>query len=285
MNSALRIPAVILLALSIAAAPVSAAPLTAAPAAAPLPDVPALLRSVEQHQTELDRAREEYTFRQQQRLTVFDKHGKVRRTEQRVSNVFFVHGHSIETLISKDGKPLSIGDQKKEQDHATKEAVKYAAQPYGQADKDEVSVTRLLAITRFSDPQRVMENGRSLIAVNFTGDPHAKTHGRSEDAVKKVHGTVWIDETAREVARMHASFDEPLRIGFGLFATVDAGSNFSFEQALIHQEVWLPTSVYARFDGKAALFVGFHVELSIRFDQYQKFNASATEQTQMPHSN
>jgi hypothetical protein len=254
----------------------------AASTTAPLPDVATLLRSVEANQEALDRAREEYTFRQQQRLTFYDKHGKVRRSEERVSNVFFVHGHPIETLTGKNGKALSAGELKKEQDRATKEAVKYAAQPYGQRDKDEVSVSRLLAITRFTNPRRIMESGRSLIVVDFTGDPHAKTHGRSEDAVKKVRGTVWIDESAREVKRMHATFDEPLRIGFGLFATVDAGSNFSFEQALIHDEAWLPTSVDARFDGKAALFVGFHVELSIRFDQYRKFGASTTEHTEVP---
>ncbi|HEY3989574.1 MAG TPA: hypothetical protein VGM02_09775 [Acidobacteriaceae bacterium] len=279
MDTALRILAVIVLALSI---PVSAAALPAAQESAPLPDVPSLLRSVEAHQTELDRAREEYTFRQQQQLTMYDKHGKVRHTEAKTSNVFFVHGQPIETLISKNGKPLSAGDLKKEQDHATKEAVKYAAQPYGQRDKDDVSVSRLLAITRFSNPRRVMENGRPVIAVDFIGDPHAKTHGRNEDAIKKVRGTVWIDEAAREVTRMNATFDEPLRIGFGLFATVDAGSNFSFEQALIRNEAWLPTRVDARFDGKAALFVGFHVDLSVRFDQYQKFSASATEHTALP---
>jgi hypothetical protein len=258
------------------------APLSAGPAAAPLPDVPSLLRSVEANQEALDRAREEYTFRQQQRLTFYEKGGKVRRAEERVSNVFFVHGHPIETLTSKNGKTLNAGELKKEQDRAAKEAVKYAAQPYGQRDKDEVSVSRLLAITRFSDPRRITEGGRSVIVVDFTGDPHAKTHGRNEDAVKKVRGTVWIDEAAREVTRMHATFDEPMRIGFGLFATVDAGSHFSFEQALIHDEVWLPTTVDARFDGKAALFVGFHVALALRFDQYQKFNASTTEHTAAP---
>ncbi len=258
------------------------APLSAGAAAAPLPDVPSLLRSVEANQEALDRAREEYTFRQQQRLTFYEKGGKVRRAEERVSNVFFVHGHPIETLTSKNGKTLNAGELKKEQDRAAKEAVKYAAQPYGQRDKDEVSVSRLLAITRFSDPRRITEGGRSVIVVDFTGDPHAKTHGRNEDAVKKVRGTVWIDEAAREVTRMHATFDEPMRIGFGLFATVDAGSHFSFEQALIHDEVWLPTTVDARFDGKAALFVGFHVALALRFDQYQKFNASTTEHTAAP---
>ncbi len=261
----------------------SSAPAAALPATpAPLPDVPTLLRSVEANQTELDRAREEYTFRQQQRLTFYDKHGKVGRTEERVSNVFYVHGQPIETVISKDGKPLNAGALKKEEDRATKEAVKYAAQPYGQRDKDEVSVSRLLAITRFTNPRRVMEGGRPVIAVDFTGDPHAKTHGRNEDAVKKVRGTVWIDESAREVTRMQATFDEPMRIGFGLFATVDAGSNFSFEQALVRNEAWLPTRIDARFDGKAALFVGFHVTLSMRFDEYRKFSASTTEQTHAP---
>lgn len=282
MNAALHTFAVILLGLFLAASPASAATLSATAAEAPIPDVPTLLRSVEANQAALDRAREEYTFRQQQQLTFFDKHGKVQRTEQRVSNVFFVHGEPIETLTSKNGKPLNANDLKKEQDRATKEAVKYAAQPYGQRDKDEVSVSRLLAIIRFTNPRRIMEGGRSVIAVDFTGDPHAKTHGRNEDAVKKVRGTVWIDESAREVTRMHATFDEPMRIGFGLFATVDAGSHFSFEQALIHNEAWLPTSIDAHFDGKAALFVGFHVELSIRFDQYRKFSASATEQTAAP---
>ena len=282
MNTALPSLAAILLGLLLAATPAFGSMQLAASATAPLPDVATLLRSVEANQETLDRAREEYTFRQQQRLTFYDKHGKVRRSEERVSNVFFVHGHPIETLTGKNGKALSAGDLKKEQDRATKEAVKYAAQPYGQRDKDEVSVSRLLAITRFTNPRRIMEGGRSLIVVDFTGDPHAKTHGRSEDAVKKVRGTVWIDESAREVKRMHATFDEPMRIGFGLFATVDAGSNFAFEQALIHNEAWLPTSVDALFDGKAALFVGFHVELSIRFDQYRKFGASTTEHTEVP---
>jgi hypothetical protein len=280
MNTHLRFLAAILLAWALAPGSASARPLPAV--STPLPDVPTLLRSVEANQIELDRAREEYTFRQQQRLTFYDKHGKVGRTEDRVSNVFYVHGQPIETLISKNGKPLNADGLKKEQDRATKEAVKYAAQPYGRRDKDEVSVSRLLAITRFSDPRRVMEGGRPVIVVDFTGDPHAKTHGRNEDAVKKVRGTVWIDEAAREVTRMHAIFDEPMRIGFGLFATVDAGSNFSFEQALIRNEAWLPTRIDARFDGKAALFVGFHVQLSIGFDEYRKFSANTTEQTQAP---
>ena len=253
-----------------------------AAANAPLPDVAALLHSVEQHQVELDRARENYTFRQQQVMALYDKHGRQHSREEKVSHVFFVHGHSIETLISKDGKPLSPDALRKEQERAAREAAKYAAQPYGNPDKDQVTVGRLLQITRFSNPRRVIENGRSLIACDFTGDPHAKTHGLGEDAVKRVHGTVWVDEQAREVARLEATFDQPLHLGFGIVATLDRGSHFRFEQALIRNEVWLPTEAHGRFDGKAALFVGFHVELTEHFDEYEKFNATATEQTAAP---
>jgi hypothetical protein len=258
----------------------------AAPASAPLPDIPALLHSVEQHQAEVDRLRDEYTCRQQQRMVTYDKHGKVKKTEERTSNVFFVHGQPVETLLSKDGKPLSAADLKKEQDRATKEAVKLSAEPPDKREhQDEISVSRLLAITRFSHPRRVVEGGRSLIVVDFEGDPHARTRNRSESAVKHVRGTVWIDEESREVSRLRATVDDPLKLGYGLLATVDTGSNFALEQAFVRNETWLPTSFNARFDGKAALFVGFHVELAVHFDRYQKFHASATEQTKLPKTN
>jgi hypothetical protein len=258
------------------------------PASAPLPDIPALLRSVELHQAEVDRLRDEYTCRQQQRMVTYDKHGKVKKTEERTSNVFFVHGRPIETLLSKDGKPLSDAELKKEQDHAAKEAVKISAEPADNDKRDhqdEISVSRLLAITRFSNPRRIVEGGRSLIVADFEGDPHAKTRNRGESAVKHVRGTVWIDEEAREVSRLRATVDDPLKIGYGLLATVDTGSHFALEQAFVRNETWLPTSFNARFDGKAALFVGFHVELAVHFDQYQKFHASTTEQTKLPKTN
>jgi hypothetical protein len=241
---------------------------------------------VEQHQAEVDRLRDEYTCRQQQRMVIYDKKGKVKKTEERISNVFFVHGQPIETLLSKDGKPLNDADLKKEQDRATKEAVKISAEPPDKRDhQDEISVSRVLAITRFSNPRRIVEGGRSLVVVDFEGDPHAKTRNRSESAVKHVRGTVWIDEEAREVSRLRATVDDPLKIGYGLLAKIDTGSNFALQQAFVRNETWLPTSFNARFDGKAALFVGFHVELAVHFDQYQKFHASTTEQTKLPRTN
>jgi hypothetical protein len=77
---------------------------------------------------------------------------------------------------------------------------------------------------------------------------------------------------------MDATFDDNLRLGFGVLATLEKGSHFTFHQALIRNEVWLPTSVNGRFDGKALMFVGFHVNLTMEFDDYRKFAANATGQ-------
>ncbi len=201
---------------------------------------------MEDHQKELDGARENYTYRETELLTVVDKRGKVRKTEEKVSHVFFVNGHPVRTLIEKDGKPLNAGDLHREEERASKEAAKYAKPGADAPDKDDVSVSRLLAITRFSHPRRIAADGRNEIVINFSGDPHAQTHGRNEEALKRVSGTVWIDEAAREVTRMTATFDENLHVGFGLLATLEKGSTFSFSQALVHNEAWLPTSADGR---------------------------------------
>jgi hypothetical protein len=121
-------------------------------------------------------------------------------------------------------------------------------------------------------------NGRDTIAFDFAGDPHAKTHGRGEDALKKVSGTIWIDEADREVSRMSATLDENYHVGFGLLASVAKGSNVVFDQGLIRNEAWLPTAIALHLQARAFLVAGFRAEIDIRFDEYKKFQTDAVQQ-------
>ena len=121
-------------------------------------------------------------------------------------------------------------------------------------------------------------NGRDTIAFDFAGDEHAKTHGRDEDALKKVSGTVWIDEADREVSRMSATLDENYHVGFGLLASVAKGSNVVFDQALIRNEAWLPTAITLHLQARAFLVAGIRADVDIRFDEYKKFQTDAVQQ-------
>ncbi len=92
-----------------------------------------------------------------------------------------------------------------------------------------------------SPARRATLDGRGMIFFDFTGDPHAKTNGLAEDASKKITGTVWVGEGDRQARRLIAVFHDNFSVGFGL-AAVAKGSSFTFDQKLVNNELWLPTS-------------------------------------------
>ena len=243
-----------------------------------IPDAATMLREVEAHQKQLDKVRENYTFRAVQTTRQLDSSGNTKKIETEEHEVFFVNGHRVEKLVRKDGKDLTPDQARKEQDRVNKEVVKISQPGYSNPDKDEITVARLLQIVSFSRPRRVSLKGRDTIAFDFAGDQHAKTHGRDEDALKKVSGTVWIDEADREVTRMSATLDENYHVGFGLLASVAKGSNVVFDQALIRNEAWLPTAITLHLQARAFLVAGFRADVDIRFDQYKKFQTDAEQQ-------
>jgi hypothetical protein len=245
---------------------------------AAIPDAATMLREVEAHQKQLDKVRENYTFRAVQTTRQLDSSGNTKKVETEEHEVFFVKAQQVEKLVRKDGMDLTPDQARKEQDRVNKEVLKISQPDYKNPDKDEITVSRLLQIVTFSRPRRVALNGRDTIAFDFAGDQHAKTHGRDEDALKKVSGTIWIDEADREVSRMSATLDENYHVGFGLLASVAKGSNVVFDQALIRNEAWLPTAIALHLQARAFLVAGFRAEIDIRFDQYRKFQTDAVQQ-------
>src|SRR5277367_2775165 len=244
----------------------------------PLPDVPTLMKQVEDHQHKLDEVRENYTYHETVITHELDKNGNIKKNESEENNVFFVNGHEIQRKTKKNGKELSADEQKKEQEHVVKEVEKASKTPPGQSmDKDEVSVSRLLQIMKVSNPRREQMDGRSVIAFDFTGDPHAKTHGIAENASKKLSGTIWIDESDRQVRRMIARFDDNFHLGFGLFS-VGKGSTFTFDQKLVNNELWLPTGAQAHVVAHAIGIIGWRGDIAVTDNDYQKFHADAVQQ-------
>jgi hypothetical protein len=237
-----------------------------------------MLRDVEAHQKQLDKVRENYTFRATQTTRQLDSGGNTKKIETEEHEVFFVKGQRVQKLVRKDGKDLTPDQARKEQDRVNKEVVKISQPGYTSSDKDEITVARLLQIVTFSRPRRVRLNGRDTIAFDFMGDAHAKTRNRDEDALKKVSGTIWIDEADHEVSRMSATLDENYHVGFGLLASIAKGSNVVFDQALIRNEAWLPTAIALHLQARAFLVAGFRADVDIRFDQYRKFQTDAVQQ-------
>jgi hypothetical protein len=245
--------------------------------AAPIPDAATLLKQVAEHQRQLDKTRENYTWRESVVTRMLDKNGQVKKTESAVVDVFFVNTHEIRRLVQKDGKDLSPDEQKKEQDRVMREIARAEKMPPGEfLNKHAVSVTQVLSMMKASRPRREMVDGRSDIAFDFTGDPHAKTHGVAENASKKMSGTLWVDEKDMEVRRLVARFDANFHLGFGLLS-VGKGSNFTFNQKLVNNELWLPVGAEAHVVAHAFGLIGYRADVTITDSEYQRFHVQANQ--------
>lgn len=256
-----------------------AAPAVRAQSAAPLPDVPTLLQQVLDHQRQTESVQENYTFRELDVTQTLNKDGSVKKTESETYEIFYVRSHEVRRQIQKDGRDLDANQQQKEQERVTKYIEKAQKTPPGQAPNGEIvlSVSHILAVVKFSSPRRELLDNRPTITFDFTGDPHAKAHGVAEEGAKRMSGTVWIDEKDRQVRRLVARLDDNLHVGFGLFS-VGKGSNLVFDQKLINNELWLPTSADVIASGRAFAFVGFRANVHVTDSDYKKFHAEAQQQ-------
>jgi hypothetical protein len=244
-----------------------------------IPDVPTLLHSVEAHQLQLEKTRENYTYLERTVITELNKDGSTKKTDTEEDEVFYVNTHEIDRKVKKNGKELSGSDQDKETKRVTKEVEKAQNTPPGQPENgDTISVGRMLQIMKYSAAYREMVDSRSTIVFDYTGDPHADTHGRAENASKKLAGTVWIDERDLQVRRLTARFDGDFHMGFGLLTLVK-GSSFTFEQKLVNNELWLPVSAHVHAVAKAIGLLSYRAEIQVEDSNYQRFHAEAEPQS------
>jgi hypothetical protein len=258
-------------------------PTTKSPAEKPLPDIATLFHDVEAHQKQLDSIRRNYMYRSAELEEELDGDGKVKHTKREEREIFFVGRRQVSRLLKKDGVELSAAEQKKEQERVDKEVKELQKKEVKRQQKEdegkhadnEITVETLLRICRFTDPRRISFNGRDTIVFEFSGNPDFKAHGMAENAMKKLSGKVWIDEVGREVVRMEVQFDEAFKIAGGLFASVHKGSHFAFEQALVNDEVWLPTYEEANVVARVLVFKGIREHSVSHFSDYRKFRVAS----------
>lgn len=245
---------------------------------APLPEIHELMREVEEHQKQVDKIRENYTYTSLQTTQDVDSGGQVKKTETGEYEVFFVNGHEIHRQVKKDGKPLDPHEEQKETDRVTKRVEKAQNTPPGQPlDGQEVSITQVLSVMDVRNPRRELYHGRPMVVFDFVGRKDAKTHGLAEDASKKMQGTLWVDEADREVAHMDVSFDDNFRVGAGFVATIQKGSNFHFEQSPINGELWLPTGAEATVAARVLLLKGIRQHFAERDYDFKRFSVQTQQ--------
>jgi len=254
-------------------------------AQAPIPEPSTLVKEIEAHQRGMDELRENYTFHEITLTDDVDPNGAVKRVDSEERDVFFVNGYRIARLMKKNGKELSEGDRKSEQDRVNKliEKDMIAAPGHFYNRRGEnVGVSQILPLMKISSPRRISFNGRSTLAFDFVGDPHVKAHGLAEGAARKIAGTVWIDEADREVARLEARFDDNFRIGGGFLASIHKGTSLIFEQSRLSQELWMPTVSEIHLAARELLVKDVRQNIHVKDSDFRRFETGVQQQIAPP---
>ncbi len=250
------------------------------------------MHEVMAHQRQLEKIRESYTYSSLHTTQDISANGQVKKTESEEAEDFCVNGHVIERKVKKNGRSLDDGDQRKETERVTRLVEKAEKTPPGQPlEGPTISVSRLLEIMDLRNPRRLIFRGRPAIVFDFIGRKDAKTHGLAEDASKKLQGTVWIDEADRQVAHLEVSFNDNFRVAAGLFASIQKGSYFWFDQAPVshlnkqdqpagssgNDELWLPTGGEGTMQARVLLVKNLRQRFSERDYDYKRFTVDAQQ--------
>jgi hypothetical protein len=236
------------------------------------------MREVQEHQKQLDKIRENYTYTSYQTTQDIDAKGQVKKTETAEYEAFFVNGHVIERKVKSNGELLDEHDQQKETERVSKLVEKAQKTPREQAlDGPSISISRVLEIMDVHHPRRENYRGSPAIVFDFIGRKDVKTHGMAEDASKKLQGTIWIDEAGRQVAHLEVSFNDNFRLVGGLLATIQKGSSFRFDQAPVNGEIWLPTGGEGTFQARVLMLKNLRQHFSERDYDYKRFKVETHE--------
>ncbi len=225
--------------------------------AAPLPDAATIKQRVLENLKAMRAERERYLCHVVNHGEETDKNGKVKKSVERTYDMFYVNGREIDQLVSKNGKPLDAGQQKKESERVQKEIAKNSDEKHlAKAEaEDEKQLDILLHALKFTDGHRQMVNGRSTLYYDLIGDPVFHPKGAGETFLHNMAGAIAVDEETGQLVELNAHLDHDVKIGGGLIANVHKGAWMHVHQVRQPDGVWINDLSEGKGDARAALFL------------------------------
>jgi hypothetical protein len=241
-----------------------------------MPDLPTLLARARTHADTSQELEKKYTCKMTVIGDELDSKGNKKGTHSDEFLVYFVNKVEVHQHVAHDGKPLSDSDSKKEQERLDKLTAEIKAGKTKPSGGTVIHISSLLKQAKAGPPQREIINGRPTLRFEYSGDPDARASDMPEEVMKKLTGTVWIDEEDASIIRIAGKLMENYKVGGGLVVNIKAGSNFEYEAERVHDEVWFTHHITVHGDGRFLLFKGFDFNQDITFSDYRKMKATVT---------
>ncbi len=121
----------------------------------------------------------------------------------------------------------------------------------------------------FTLVRREIIDGTSFIVVAFEPRPNAKPTTRQGRLARAFTGNMWVDEVAREVARVEATAVQDMSFGLGLVARLRRGAQVTATRQPVEGNIWMPTAIRFAGEGRAMLFRKLDIDYAIDWFDYR----------------
>lgn len=246
---------------------------------APLPEGNAYVRGLVAGQRRREEAINNYTYDVEEVAQELDGSGSVTKVETRRYEAFHVKGRAVRKLVSENGRPLSPG-QADAEERRVREKVGDILGNRTAYEMPEVRLSQVLERYDFRAVRREDRDGRPTLVFDFKALPD-KRKLEGDVVLRQLEGRIWVDEAERQLAEAEMSNAEPIKLAFGLGASVSTLS-LRLRFRPIEDGVWLPARVQFAAEGRALLAAGFKVRTLVFFSRFRRFEAETESETIVP---
>lgn len=170
-------------------------------------------------------------------------------------------GQLARTLLI-NGKPLSAEERKKDEDRMRKlvtDPNERAKREKREKEDGDKAVQMLKAIPEaFIFKYDGTED--NLVRLTFLPNPHYDAPNRELQVFRALSGKMWIDHTARRLARIDGTLFEDVTFGWGLLGRLNKGGTFNVVQKQVGPNHWEVVSTDVNMSGHAVIFKSINVK-------------------------
>src|SRR5215475_7816891 len=226
----------------------------------------------------------DYTYVERQETRRLDAHGKVKSTEVKTFDVMEIYGEQVQKLISKDDKPLSQKDAKKEDDKIQNlidkrknesDAAREKRLRKEEKDREQGRqfVQEVADAYNFRFVGMESLDGRDNYVIDADPRPGYQPHLKEAKLLPKFRFRVWIDQQDVQWRKLDLQCIDTVTFGLFLFR-MHKGTHATIEQTRVNDEVWLQRHIVADVEFRLALMKNFDLSVDISDGDYKKFGSS-----------
>jgi len=237
-------------------------------------------RSVERDWTDFE-SRKNYTYQERTEVREYTRDGRQTNSRSETSDVMILGGRPYERLTARNDRPLPAGDARKQQQKLDRELAKRQHESPAERTRYEKERAEDRAFLR-EIPEaftfRLVEtsaisNQPAWVIEAVPKPGYRAVHSQAKNFAK-VRAKIWIEQATYHWVKLDGEVLDTISAGLGLLR-VAPGVTLHFEQTHVNDEIWLPSSIFVRYEARLAFVKKLRTEFEARYSNYQKFQSDS----------